>query len=172
MENTYKIIVAISNDFVIGKDGKIPWDNREDLQYFKKVTMNHPIIMGRKTYESIGRALPGRVNIVLTRNKDYTLEDKSILIINSVDDIPMYDTDVFIIGGSEIYKIFQPMVTEMYITRMNLEIDDIFADRFHIIEDEWDKVKLFTTKTLAPYTSSNDSPITSWNYILKKKLPL
>ena len=78
------VIVAISEDGTIGDKGKIPWHIREDLQRFKRLTMGHPIIMGRRTYESIGKPLPGRTNIVLTQNPDFTASPE-VLTFASLD---------------------------------------------------------------------------------------
>lgn len=93
---------------LIGKNNELPWRLPADLKYFKETTMGHPIVMGRKTFESIGRPLPGRKNIILTRDKAFQAED--CLVFHSKDEllewIEQYDSEVFITGGSEIFRLF------------------------------------------------------------------
>lgn len=125
----------MDNNRVIGKNEKLPWHLPADLNFFKKVTMGHPIVMGRKTFESIGRPLPGRENIVITRNENYKTE--GCTIINSVSNIKeiekQIDEEVFIIGGAEIFKETFPIVDRLYITL----IDDVFdGDTFFPKFDE------------------------------------
>jgi dihydrofolate reductase len=114
----------------IGKDNKLLWHISEDLKRFKKITLGHPIIMGRKTYESIGRPLPGRVNIIITRNKDWTADgvetrhslEEALEYAKSLD-----GEEVFVCGGSEIYTQALPFVDRLYLTLINDEKD---ADSF------------------------------------------
>jgi dihydrofolate reductase len=103
------LIVAVSQNNVIGRDNQLPWHLPEDLQYFKSVTMGKPILMGRKTFESIGRPLPGRVNIVITRDPDWTAE--GVAIVNTIDDAmaagavackAANSDEIMIIGGAQI----------------------------------------------------------------------
>jgi len=106
-------IVAVTKNDVIGKDGGIPWYLPADLSHFKQTTMGHPIIMGRKTHESIGRTLPGRYNVLITRQKDYQPAD-GCTVVNSIEEalnLPKVKTDseVFIIGGAEIYNQTMPL---------------------------------------------------------------
>ena len=82
------LLVAMDQNRVIGKDNQLPWHLPADLQYFKKVTMGHPIIMGRKTFDSIGRVLPGRENVIVTRNREYTNTDCTIL--HSIDEVKQF----------------------------------------------------------------------------------
>lgn len=115
------LIVAVSDNNVIGDKGKLPWQLPADLRRFKELTLGHPIIMGRKTYESIGRALPGRRNIVITRDKNYLCHgvdvahswNQALSLCNSKD-------EVFIIGGGEIYKIALPLADRIYLTRVHI----------------------------------------------------
>ena len=113
------IIVAYSENFVIGKDNQLIWHLSDDLKRFKKITTGHAIIMGRKNHESIGRALPGRKNIVLTRNPAYS-STNCMTAHNLPDalDLAMPDDEIFIIGGSEIYKLALEanIVNKLYIT--------------------------------------------------------
>lgn len=117
------IIVAISINGVIGKGGRIPWRIPNDLTYFKVTTMGHPIVMGRKTYESIGKPLPGRVNIVLTRDRDYVVPGG--VVTDSIDYVMELarKQDVFVIGGAQVYEVFLPMAGRLYITNVYREFE-------------------------------------------------
>lgn len=113
------LIAAVAKNGVIGKDNKLPWHLPADLQFFKRTTFGHPIIMGRKNFESIGRALPGRTNIVLTRNPDFVAD--SVKVANSLNEafnIAAAD-ECFIIGGAEIYREALPFCQKLYITRVH-----------------------------------------------------
>jgi dihydrofolate reductase len=111
-------IWAMDENRVIGRNNQLPWHLPEDLKFFKRVTMGHPIAMGRKTQESIGRVLPGRENIVITRNSDYKCEGYTV--IHSLDDFISYskelDAEVFVIGGAEIFRELLPVVDRLYLT--------------------------------------------------------
>lgn len=114
-------IVAMDENRIIGKDNTLPWYLPADLQYFKKITMGHPILMGRKTYESIGKPLPGRENIILTRNADY--QHEGITVISDMKDAVAYadalDDEVFVIGGAEIFKQLLADSKRIYITQIH-----------------------------------------------------
>ena len=118
-------VVALSNNSVIGVDNNLPWNLKTDLLHFKEYTTNKIIIMGRKTYESIGKALPGRKNIVITANEAYTLNDA--LVANSCDQalrIASVESDeVMIIGGGKIYETMLPLATTLFLTFIDLEVD-------------------------------------------------
>lgn len=115
------LMLAMDENRVIGKDNQLPWHLPADLQYFKKVTMGHPIVMGRKTYESIGRLLPGRENIIITRNTSYQV--KGAVMMHNVADIKEYadncEKEVFVIGGSEIFSEILPETDKLYITHIH-----------------------------------------------------
>ncbi|MGE7759810.1 dihydrofolate reductase [Peribacillus sp. NPDC097895] len=135
------LIVAMDQNRVIGKNNQLPWHLPADLQYFKKVTMGHPIVMGRKTFESIGRVLPGRENVIVTRNQDFKAE--GCVVLHDILQIKTYaddsDKEVFVIGGAEIFKEIMPVTDRLYIT----EIHETFeGDTFFplINEKEWDKI--------------------------------
>lgn len=135
------LIVAMDQNRVIGKDNKLPWHLPADLQYFKKVTMGHPIVMGRKTFESIGRVLPGRENVIVTRKQDFKAE--GCVVLHDITQIKTFadnsDEEVFVIGGAEIFKEILPVTDRLYIT----EIHETFeGDTFFpvIDENEWDKI--------------------------------
>ncbi len=118
------IIVATSKNNVIGKEGGIPWHLSSDLKRFKALTTGHPIVMGRRTFESIGRPLPGRRNIVIS-NSVNAIEGCDV--IKSVDDLlndKSLDGMIFIIGGGEIYKQFLPYAKKVYLTEVETEIAD------------------------------------------------
>ena len=138
---TISLIVAASANQVIGSDGALPWRLPDDLERFKTITMGKPIVMGRKTWESIGRALPGRHNIVLTRNSDFVAEactiaasaDEALAAAGDVD-------EVMIIGGGQIYEMFLPRADRVYLTRVHADIDG--DTRFPDLPDsEWQLVK-------------------------------
>lgn len=111
-------IVAMTPERVIGLDGALPWRLPEDLAFFKRTTLEHPIVMGRKTYESIGRPLPKRRNIVITRDRNWSAE--GIDVIHSPDELSALDLDgdVFIIGGSLIYEAFLPHLDELLVSHV------------------------------------------------------
>jgi len=123
-------IVAAANNNVIGKDNEIPWYLPADLKYFKKVTTGHHIIMGRNCFESIGRALPNRTNVIITRDMFYTVSD--CLISHSVGEALSIaenngETEAFIIGGGQIYEQTIELWDKLYLTEVNLETDgDVF----------------------------------------------
>ena len=112
-----KAIVAMAENRVIGNAGTIPWHLPEDFKFFKATTMGHAILMGRKTYESIGRPLPGRENIVLSRTM---LETAGVTVIRSLDELkePTDGRDLFVIGGEEIYRLLLPKIQELYVTKV------------------------------------------------------
>ncbi len=121
------LIAAVSKNGVIGKDGRLPWDLPADLAYFKKTTLGHPVIMGRKTFESLGKPLPGRENVVITRSRNHA--PPNCLILHSIDEALTFceDKHGFIIGGSQIYREFFPYADRLYITLIN---EDFAGDSF------------------------------------------
>ena len=127
------IIAAVAENGAIGKDNGLLWHLPEDLKYFKEVTMGCPVIMGRRTYESIGRALPGRRNIVVSRTLQ-TQEDGPVTVARSLDEaFTLAERDggqdrCFVIGGAQIYEEAIPMVDRLRITRIHAAVPD--ADRF------------------------------------------
>ncbi len=104
---------------VIGRAGSLPWHLPEDLAYFKRTTSGHPIVMGRKTYESIGRPLPKRRNIVLTRDETWSAEGVEVIHRpGELAELPGIDGQVFIIGGAEIYASFLPMLDDLLVSHV------------------------------------------------------
>lgn len=133
-------IVAVAKDHVIGKDNDIPWYLPADLKYFKKRTLHHHIIMGRKCFESIGRALPKRTNIIVTRNPFFIASN--CLVVSSVEEALTIaedngETEAFIIGGGQIYELTQKYWDKVYLTEVDLEVEDgeIFFPRLDM--EEW-----------------------------------
>jgi dihydrofolate reductase len=113
-------IVAMTPGRVIGRGGSLPWHLPEDLAFFKRVTSGHPVVMGRKTYESIGRPLPRRRNIVLTRSAEWSAE--GVEVIHRPEDLkslPGLEGQVFIIGGSEIYAAFLPETDDLLVSHVH-----------------------------------------------------
>lgn len=141
-------IAAASQNHVIGLANNLPWDIPKDLEYYKDKTKGKVIIMGRKTFESLGKPLPNRLNIVVTRNTDF--QPKGTLVFNSVvqainyskqeDMIKKYGTEIFIIGGAEIFKQTLDMVDRLYITRIHkdYEGDALYPE---IQQDKFKEVK-------------------------------
>jgi dihydrofolate reductase len=114
------LIVAVSENWVIGRDGGLPWHLSSDLRRFKRLTMGHHIIMGRKTFESIGQLLPGRTTIIVTRQPDYVVPGG--FVAKGIDEaltFPREDDEVFVIGGAEIYRLALPYVDRIYLTRVH-----------------------------------------------------
>ena len=115
-------IVAMTPDRVIGRDGTLPWHLPEDLAFFKKTTSGHPIVMGRATYDSIGRPLPSRRNIVLTRNPEWTAP--GVEVIHRPDELlklPDLGPSVFIIGGAAVYREFLPLLDDLLVSHLTAE---------------------------------------------------
>lgn len=129
------MIVATADNNIIGKDNDMPWHLPADLAYFKKVTLGKPIIMGRKTYESIGRALPGRRNIVISRDENYIPQGKGAEAVDTVvsieDALSLVDgsdgneaiEEVMVIGGGAIYNHCLPAAQRLYITHIKADIE-------------------------------------------------
>ncbi|NCX68288.1 MAG: dihydrofolate reductase [Betaproteobacteria bacterium] len=111
----------MSENYVIGLNNSLPWHLSDDLKRFKEITTGHQIVMGRKTYESIGRPLPNRDNFVLTRNAKLQID--GINVIKSLNDIPSSDKKTFIIGGGEIYAQLINSCDELLVTKIHCEID-------------------------------------------------
>jgi len=131
------IIVAASENDVIGAAGELPWRLSDDLKRFKAVTMGKPIVMGRKTWESIGRPLPGRQNIVITRQEGYDAPGCEVVASPGGAIAVAGEADeIMVIGGSEVYDLFLPMADRVYLTRVhaNVDGDAFFAS---LDEGEW-----------------------------------
>lgn len=137
------IVVAVAQNGVIGRDGGLPWRMSDDLKWFKKVTMGKPIIMGRTTYNSIGKPLPGRPNIVLTRQEDVAPD--GVTVVNTIEDAlstakalakELEVDEICLIGGATLYDQFLPYTDIIYLTRI---LADVTGDRSFILpgQTEW-----------------------------------
>lgn len=118
------IIVAIAKNNVIGIDNTLPWHLPEDLKRFRVLTMGHHIIMGRKTYESLGRLLPGRITVIVTRNQEYKVE--GALVAHSLEaaiSLCKNDDEIFLIGGAELYQDGLRLSDKLYITELELQVN-------------------------------------------------
>lgn len=140
------LICALAQNGIIGRKNQLPWHLSEDLKYFKRTTMGKPIIMGRKTYESIGRLLPGRTNIIVTRTRDYEVDNARIVdsladAIELAENISIIDgiDEAFVIGGAELFKNAMPLVDRMHLTLVHAEVEgDTWFPEFDA--EEWEEV--------------------------------
>lgn len=131
------MVAALSENGVIGKDGKMPWHLSADLIHFRRLTKGHVVVMGRKTYESLDGPLRGRVNVVLTR--DATFEAPGCEVVHDIGPILADDRQVFIIGGAEIYRMFLPRAGRLHLTRIHETFEgDTFFPEFD--RTEWQLV--------------------------------
>ena len=137
------IIVAVARNNVIGKDGKLMWHIPEDLRRFKKLTTGHTIIMGRKTFESLGRVLPNRKHVVITHSKELVIDDENVEIMNNIKLLKGYiesPEENFVIGGEQIYKMTLPFASKIYITKIDEKFDgDAFFPK--VSESMWKEVE-------------------------------
>ncbi len=136
------IIVAVAANNVIGGENKLLWHIREDLQRFKTLTSGHAVVMGRKTWESLGRPLPNRTNIVITRNPDY--KPDGVLVAQSLEaaiELAKGDDEIFVIGGGEIYRQAMSIADRLYITHVECSYEgdttfpDILAEQWRVVEE-------------------------------------
>ena len=137
------IIVAVAKNNVIGKDNKLIWHLPEDLKRFKKLTTDHTIIMGRKTFESLGRVLPNRKHLVLCNDMQMNIENENLEILKDIsmlDKFIVSDEEHFVIGGATISKLLMPYAKKLYQTKIHQEFEgDVY---FPVIkEEEWQEVE-------------------------------
>lgn len=127
------IIVAKAKNNIIGKDNQLIWHLPEDLKRFKQLTTGHTIIMGRKTFESLGKVLPERKHIVFSQNPDFKIHDENVQVVHSMLEIQEYienEEENFVIGGAMIYNLLMPYVTKMYVTEIAQDFEgDAFFPR-------------------------------------------
>lgn len=170
---TIALIAAASREWVIGCENALPWHLPEDLQYFKKVTFGKPIIMGRKTFESIGRALPGRYNIVVTRDRNFAASPD----VHVANDIQQALTlaeaylltsaqaggEILVIGGGQLYREMLDYATKIYLTMVNISVD---GDAFFPIlsEEQW--------QLASDVDAGKEASIPHKYRIYEKRLPL
>ncbi len=150
------LIVAHARNGAIGIDGKLPWYLPEDLKHFKRTTLGKPVIMGRKTWESLGRPLPGRKNVVITRQADYVAEGACVVptieaALEAVKDEPV----AFIMGGAQIYQQTLPLVKVAHVTVINADYD---ADAYFkpLNDEHWllDEEQTFPATDAHPFSFS------------------
>ncbi len=140
------IIVAKAKNDIIGKDNNLIWHLPEDLKRFKELTTGHTIIMGRKTFESLGRILPNRKHVILTQNPNYKVEEENVEIVHFVSELKKYiesDEENFVIGGGKIYSLLMPYTKKMYITEIDKEFEgDTKFPEFDITDwEEMERIK-------------------------------
>ncbi|OZI11747.1 dihydrofolate reductase [Bacillaceae bacterium SAS-127] len=136
-------IWAMDQNGVIGKNNQLPWRLPEDLKFFKETTMGHPIVMGRKTFESIGKPLPGRENVILTRDLQYQAEDCTV--VYSVDELvekAEKEKQLFITGGAEIFRLMLPFADRLYVTVIEESFD---GDTYFPKELDWDEWEMVSS---------------------------
>ena len=135
------IIVAKAKNNIIGKNNSLIWHLPEDLKHFRKLTTGHTIIMGRKTFESLGRVLPDRKHIIFSQNPDFKVNDENVEVVHSllqIQDLIEGEEEAFVIGGAMIYNFLMPYVKKMYVTQINEEFEgDAFFPK--IDEKVWRK---------------------------------
>ena len=135
-------IVAIANNNVIGKDNKLIWHLPEDLKRFKQITTGKNIIMGRKTFESLGRVLPNRKHIILCNDMEMDIDNENVEILDDISKLDKYinsGEENFVIGGATIYKLLMPYVNKLYITNINHDFEgDVYFPE--IKETEWKEI--------------------------------
>nr|AIA18414.1 Dihydrofolate reductase [uncultured bacterium] len=138
---TLSIIVAVSENNLIGVNNDLPWHLSADLKRMKTITMGHHLIMGRKTFESLGKPLPGRTSIIITRNKNYQVPPECIVVPSLKEALAAVknDNEPFIVGGGEIFREALPLVNKIYLTRIHqrFEGDTYFPE---LNEKEWKQV--------------------------------
>lgn len=153
---TVSLIVAMARGRVIGQGGGLPWHLPADLRHFKSVTMGKPIIMGRATHESIGRALPGRRNIVLTRQAGFAAEGCTVVHTpESALEAAAEDgaDEAMIIGGAAVYEVFLPLAARLYLTEIDADLEG--DTHFPVIDfDEWREA----SREVRPADASNPYP--------------
>ena len=135
-------IVAVAKNNAIGKDNKLIWHLPEDLKRFKKITSGKVIIMGRKTFESLGRVLPNRKHIILCNDMEMNIENENVEVLDDISKLDKYinsDEECFVIGGATIYKLLMPYANKMYITKINQSFEgDVWFPE--IKEDMWKEI--------------------------------
>jgi len=148
------IIVAIAKNNAIGKDNKLLWHLPEDLKRFKRLTTGHNIIMGRKTFESLGRVLPNRHHIILCNDAKLNVQDENVEILDDISKLDKYinsEEENFVIGGATMYKLLMPYSNKMYITEIDKDFDgDVYFPEIN--KNEWK----MTEREQGPEDNEND----------------
>jgi dihydrofolate reductase len=146
---TISMIVAMGQNNEIGRDNQLLWNIPSDLKHFKRTTIGKTVVMGRKTYESIGKSLPNRENIVLSRKLNPNI--KGCFQISNINDVFGYNEDIFVIGGQQVYELFLPYIEQLYITHVDEEFED--ADTYFpsIDYSEWQETVIENNYEVKPY---------------------
>lgn len=166
------MIIAAAENRVMGKDNQMPWHLPNDLQYFKRCTMGKPMIMGRKTYESLGKPLPGRPHIVITRQAGYQAPNanEQVKVVSTLSEAIMAaseltaDSDnkeIMVIGGAEICSLAFPQTQRLYLTQVHAEVDgDVYFPEFDL--NEWREV------SREDYSASENNPY-DYSFVVLEK---
>ncbi len=159
------IVVAKAKNNIIGKDNKLLWHLSDDLKRFKALTTGHTIIMGRKTFESLGRVLPNRKHIIFSNNPDFKVNDENVEVVHSLLQIQEYiesEEEAFVIGGAMMYNFLMPYVSKMYVTEIEREFEgDAFFPR--IDDKKWKEV----SREKGPEDGENNF---EYNYVVYQKI--
>lgn len=135
------LIVAMSQNRVIGRDNKMPWHLSADLKRFRAITMNSPILMGRKTFESIGKPLDGRANLILSKQENYQPQGCRVFqsLENALETAKMLGDELFVIGGATLYEMTLPLAQKLYLTQIQTEFEgDTFFPNFDL--NDWNEI--------------------------------
>jgi dihydrofolate reductase len=150
------IVVAMAENGTIGREGGLPWHLSSDLLHFKSITMGKPIVMGRLTHESIGRVLPGRENIILTRNRDYEVE--GCTVINDLSSVMTRTNEfdeIMLIGGAQLYADALSLATRLYITEVHAQVEgDVSFPEFNRKQWQESEREFFTADDKNEYDFS------------------
>lgn len=159
------IVVAKAKNNIIGKDNKLLWHLSDDLKRFRALTEGHTIIMGRKTFESLGRVLPNRKHIVFSNNPDFKVNDENVEVVHSLLQIQEYiesEEEAFVIGGAMMYNFLMPYVSKMYVTEIEKEFEgDTFFPR--IDDKKWKEM----SREKGPEDGENNF---EYNYVIYEKI--
>lgn len=159
------IVVAKAKNNIIGKDNKLLWHLSDDLKRFRALTEGHTIIMGRKTFESLGKVLPNRKHIVFSNNPDFKVNDENVEVVHSLLQIQEYiesEEEAFVIGGAMMYNFLMPYVSKMYVTEIEKEFEgDTFFPR--IDDKKWKEI----SREKGPEDGENNF---EYNYVIYEKI--
>ena len=162
------LIAAMARNRVIGLKNQLPWRISEDLKYFRRVTSGHPIIMGRKTFESIGKPLPGRLNIVISRNRELLISGAAVvntlseaILLANTEPTENFAGEIFVIGGAEIYRLALPRADRLYIT----EIDHVYPGDAYF--PEWEQARF---KEIKRERFAQDGDIPSFSFVVLERV--
>lgn len=159
------IVVAKAKNNIIGKDNKLLWHLSDDLKRFRALTEEHAIIMGRKTFESLGKVLPNRKHIVFSNNPDFKVNDENVEVVHSLLQIQEYiesEEEAFVIGGAMMYNFLMPYVSKMYVTEIEKEFEgDAFFPR--IDDKKWKEI----SREKGPEDGENNF---EYNYVIYEKI--